>query len=114
MINNDNGEFQNSIKSLIEYKNSLKDNSSGDNAMAKFSIMNKFILGKGKCSILIDKIIANLKQLILEYKFIEKFLNNIDENKYDIFQRFKEIVTNISNKQEKENYINDLKKNQEK
>ena len=110
MINNDNEEFQNSIKSLIEYKNSLKDNSSGDNAMIKFSIMNKIIFGKEKCNILIDKIIANLKQLILEYKFIEKVLNNIDENKSDIFQIFKETVTNISNKQEKENYVSDLKK----
>ena len=36
MINNDNGEFQNSIKSLIDYKNSLNYNSNGDKFMSKF------------------------------------------------------------------------------
>jgi hypothetical protein len=110
MINNDYGEFQKSIKSLIDYKNSLNNNSSGDKFMAKFSIMNKIILGKEKCSILIDKIIVKLKQLILEYNFIKKVLNNIDENQSDIFQRFKEVITSTSNKEEKENYVNDLKK----
>ena len=110
MINDDYGEFQNGIKSLINYKNSLNNNSSGDKFMAKFSIMNKIILGKEKCSILIDKIIVKLKQLILEYNFIKKVLNNIDENQSDIFQRFKEVITSTSNKEEKENYVNDLKK----
>lgn len=109
MINDDYGEFQSSIKSLIEYKNSLNNNTSGDKIMAKFSLMNKIILGKEKCSILIDKIVVKLKQLILEYNFIKKVLNNIDENKSDIFQRFKGVVSNTSNKQEKENYVNDLK-----
>jgi hypothetical protein len=109
MINDDYGEFQSSIKSLIDYKNSLNNNSSGDKIMAKFSLMNKIILGKEKCSILIDKIVVKLKQLILEYNFIKKVLNNIDENKSDIFQRFKGVVSNTSNKQEKENYVNDLK-----
>jgi hypothetical protein len=51
-----------------------------------------------------------LKQLILEYNFIKKVLNNIDENQSDIFQRFKEVITSTSNKEEKENYVNDLKK----
>ena len=110
MINDDYGEFQNSIKSLINYKNSLNNNSSGDKFMTKFSIMNKIILGKEKCSILIDKIVVKLKQLILEYNFIKKVLNNIDENKSDIFQRFKDVVISTSNKEEKENYVNDLKK----
>ena len=110
MINDDYGEFQNSIKSLINYKNSLNNNSSGDKFMTKFSIMNKIILGKEKCSILIDKIIVKLKQLILEYNFIKKVLNNIDENKSDIFQRFKDVVISTTNKEEKENYVNDLKK----
>ena len=105
MINEDYGEFQNSIKSLIDYKNSLNNNSSGDKFLAKFSIMNKIILGKEKCSILIDKIVVKLKQLILEYNFIKKVLNNIDENKSDIFQKFKDAITSISNKQEKENYV---------
>ena len=110
MINNDNVEFQNSFKSLIDYINILNDNSGGDNFITKFSIMNKIILGKEKCSLLIDKIVAKSKQLILEYKFIKKALNNIYEEKFDIFQKFKEIVKNISNKQEKKNYVNDLKK----
>jgi len=51
-----------------------------------------------------------LKQLILEYNFIKKVLNNIDENKSDIFQRFKDVVISTTNKEEKENYVNDLKK----
>jgi hypothetical protein len=110
MINDDYGEFQNSIKSLINYKNSLNNNSSGDKFMTKFSIMNKIILGKEKCSILIDKIVVKLKQLILEYNFIKKVLNNIDENKSDLFQRFKDVVISTSNKEEKENYVNNLKK----
>ena len=110
MINDDYGEFKKSIKSLIDYKNSLNNNSSGDKFMTKFSIMNKIILGKEKCSILIDKIVIKLKQLILEYNFIKKVLNNIDENKSDIFQRFKDVVTSTSNKEEKENFVNDLKK----
>ena len=125
MINDDYGEFQNSIKSLINYKNSLNNNSSGDKFMTKFSIMNKIILGKEKCSIsimnkiilgkekcsiLIDKIVIKLKQLILEYNFIKKVLNNIDENKSDLFQRFKDAVISTSNKEEKENFVNDLKK----
>ena len=110
MINDDYGEFKKSIKSLIDYKNSLNNNSSGDKFMTKFSIMNKIILGKEKCSILIDKIIVKLKQLILEYNFIKKVLNNIDENKSDLFQRFKDAVISTSNKEEKENYVNDLKK----
>jgi len=37
-------------------------------------------------------------------------LNNIDENKSDIFQRFKDVVISTTNKEEKENYVNDLKK----
>ena len=70
--------------------------------------MNKIILGKEKCNILIDKIVVKLKQLILEYYFIKKVLNNIDANKVYMFQRFKEVITK-SNKQDKENYINELK-----
>jgi len=84
IINNDNEEFQNSFKSLIDYKNSLNDNSNSGNFKAKFSIMNKIISTKKKCIILIDKIVAKLKQLILEYKFIKKVLKNIDESKSDI------------------------------
>ena len=59
--------------------------------------MNKIIFVKEKCSILIDKIVFKLEKLILEYNFIKKPLNNINENKCDIFQRFKEMATNISN-----------------
>ena len=107
VINDDYGEFQNNLKSLIGYKTSLND--SGDNKfLTKFSIMNKIILGKEKCNILIDKIVVKLKQLILEYNFIKKVLNNIDANKVYMFQRFKEVITK-SNKQDKENYINELK-----
>ena len=107
MINNDSIEFQNSFKSLIDHKNFLNDNSFCDNVMTKFSNMNKVTFRKEKCSLLIDKIIVKLKQLILEYNIIKKALNNIYEDKFDIFERFKEIFTNISNKQEKKNYVND-------
>ena len=107
MINNDNGEFENSIKSLIYYENSLNDNSRGDKLIDKFSIMNKIFLRKEKCNILIDKIVAKLKQLILEYNFIKKVLNNIEENKSDIFQSLKEIATNINNNQDKKDYDNE-------
>ena len=71
--------------------------------------MNKIILGKEKCSLLIDKIVIKLKQLILEYNFIQKVLKNIDYNKAEIFTKFKDIMSNNSNKQEKDNYINNLK-----
>jgi len=108
MINNGNEEFENSIKSLIDCKNSLNHKSNGDNAMEKLSIMNKIIFRKEKCSILIDKIATKLKQLILEYNLIKKALNNIYEDKSGRFRRFKEIVAIIGNKQEK-NYANDLK-----
>ena len=107
MINNDNGEFENSIKSLIYYENSLNDNSRGDKLIDKFSIMNKIFLRKEKCNILINKIVAKLKQLILEYNFIKKVLNNIEENKSDIFQSLKEIATNINNNQDKKDYDNE-------
>ncbi len=107
MINNDNGEFKNSIKSLIYYKNSLNDKSSSDKLIEKFSIMNKIFLIKEKSNILIDKIVVKLKQLILEYNFIKKVLNNIDENKSDKFQSFREIATNINNNQDKKDYINE-------
>jgi len=69
--------------------------------------MNKIFLIKEKCNILIDKIVVKLKQLILEYNFIKKVLNNIDENKSDKFQSFREIATNINNNQDKKDYINE-------
>ena len=108
ILNDDYTEFQNSLKTLINYKCSL-DDSNNTKFLTKFSIMNKIILGKEKCSLLIDKIVIKLKQLILEYNFIQKVLKNIDYNKAEIFTKFKDIMTNNSNKQEKDNYINNLK-----
>ena len=108
ILNDDYNEFQNSLKTLIEYKSSL-DKSNDNKFLEKFSLMNKIILGKGKCSLLIDKIIIKLRQLILEYNFLKKVINNIDANKADIFMKFKNVITNVNKKQEKENYVNDLK-----
>ena len=71
ILNNDFTEFQNSLKTLIDYKTTF-DDSNTNKFIAKFSIMNKIILGKEKCNILIDKIVIKLKQLILEYNFIKK------------------------------------------
>ena len=108
MISEDFSEFQKGIKSLIEYKTSL--NESNDNKfLTKLSMLNKIILNKEKCCILIDKIIVKIKQLLLEYKFIKKVLNSISENDSDIYKKLKEIVANTNNDQEKESYINNLK-----
>ena len=108
MISEDFNEFQKSIKSLIEYKTSL--NGSCDNKfLTKLSVLNKIILNKEKCCILIDKIIVKIKQLLLEYKFIKKVLNSISENDSDIYKKLKEIAANTNNDQEKESYINNLK-----
>ena len=106
MISEDFNEFQKSIKSLIEYKASLNE-SSENKFLAKLSVLNKIILNKEKCCILIDKIIIKIKQLLLEYKFIKKVLNNISENNSEIYKKLKDIASN--NDQEKESYINNLK-----
>ena len=74
MISEDFSEFQKSIKSLIEYKASLSE-SCDNKFLTKLSVLNKIILNKEKCCILIDKIIIKIKQLLLEYKFIKKVLN---------------------------------------
>ena len=108
ILNNDYTEFQNSLKALIDYKSSL-DESNDNKFLAKFSLMNKIILGKEKCSLLIDKIVIKLRQLILEYNFLQKVLNKIDANKADIFKKFKNVISNVNKKQDKENYVNDLK-----
>ena len=102
IINNDNLELLNSIKLFIDYKKSLNDNSSDGKSMTKFSIMNKSIMGRKKCSILIDKVVAKLEQLIFEYNFIKKVVDNIDEkNNSDISEKLKKIVTSYSNKKNK-------------
>ena len=94
ILNEDYIEFQNSLKTLIEYKSSL-DKSNDNKFLEKFSLMNKIII--------------KLRQLILEYNFLKKVINNIDANKADIFMKFKNVITNVNKKQEKENYVNDLK-----
>ena len=108
MISEDFSEFQKSIKSLIEYKASLNE-SSDNKFLSKLSVLNKIILNKEKCCILIDKIIVKIKQLLLEYKFIKKVLNSISENDSDIYKKLKDIAANTNNDQEKESYINNLK-----
>ena len=72
-------------------------------------MMDKIILGKEKCNLIIDKIITKLNQLILEYSFIKKTINNFDSNKADFFQKLKDIMTNAGKMPEKENYVNNLK-----
>ena len=97
-------------------KDTSKDNDS-KHIMEKYSgvknhrrkMLNKIILNKEKCCILIDKIIVKIKQLLLEYKFIKKVLNSISENDSDIYKKLKEIAANTNNDQEKESYINNLK-----
>ena len=108
LINDDYIEFQNSLKSLIDCKSSY-DNSDSNKFLGKFSMMDKIILGKEKCNLIIDKIITKLNQLILEYSFIKKTINNFDSNKADFFQKLKDIMTNAGKKPEKENYVNNLK-----
>ena len=108
ILNDDFTEFQNSIKSLILFKTTLDEDKS-DKFMAKFSIMNKIILGKEKCNLLIDKIVIKLKQLIMEFNYIKKVMNSFDSNKADAFQKFKDIISNGSNTQEKDNYVNNVK-----
>ena len=108
ILNNDFTEFQNSLKTLIDYKTTF-DDSNTNKFIAKFSIMNKIILGKEKCNILIDKIVIKLKQLILEYNFIKKALNNVDDKKAEFYQKFKEIMAKESKIEDKDNYVDELK-----
>ncbi len=107
VLNNDYVLFQNSLKKLIDYKSNFNDSNSST-FFSKFSIMNKIIVGKERCNLLIDKIIMKLKQLTLEYGFIKKVVNNFDNNKTESFMKFKDIMTN-NKKQENDNYVNDLK-----
>ena len=107
VLNDDYTLFQNSLKKLIGYKSTFNDSNS-NTFFTKFSIMNKIIVGKEKCNLLIDKIIMKLKQLILEYSFIRKAVNNFDNNKTDFYMKLKGVMTD-NKKQEKDNYVNDLK-----
>jgi len=107
MLNVDFIEFQRSIKNLIITQESL--NNENDKFLTKFTVMNKIILAKEKCNLLIEKIIIKLKQLILEYNFIQKVLGNIEMNKNNNFMKFKEVMSNVQKKQEKENYFGEVK-----
>ena len=107
MLNVDFNEFQRSIKNLITSQEDL--NKTDDKFLTKFSMMNKIIKAKEKCNLLIDKIIIKLKQLILEYNFIQKVLGNIEVSKNNNFMKFKEVMTNVKKKQEKENYFGEVK-----
>ena len=109
MLNVDFNEFQRSIKNLILTQESL--NKTDDKFLTKFSVMNKVIMAKEKCNLLIDKIIIKLKQLILEYNFIQKVLGNVELNKNNNFMKFKEVMSNVKKKQEKENYFGQVKNN---
>ena len=108
MLNVDFNEFQRSIKNLIIAQESL-NKSENDKFLVKFTVMNNIIMAKEKCNLLIDKIIIKLKQLILEYNFIKKVLGNIDVNKNNNFMKFKEVMSNVTKKQEKENYFGEVK-----
>lgn len=108
VLNDDYTEFKNCLKSLINFKEALDDDKS-NKFMANFSIMNKIILGKEKCNLLIDKIVIKLKQLLMEYNYIKKVLNSFEANKVDVFQKFRDIMTIGSNIKEKDNYVNNVK-----
>ena len=108
MLNVDFNEFQRSIKNLIMTQESL-NKSENDKFLNKFSTMNKIIMAKEKCNLLIDKIIIKLKQLILEYNFIQKVLGNIEVNKNNNFIKFQEVMSNVKKKQEKDNYFGEVK-----
>ena len=110
MLNVDFNEFQRSIKNLIITQESLKS-SENNKFLTQFAAMNKIIMAKEKCNLLIDKIVIKLKQLILEYNFIQKVLGNIELNKNNNFVKFKEVMSNVNKKQEKENYFGEVKKN---
>ena len=110
MLNVDFIEFQRSIKNLILTQESLKS-SENNKFITQFAVMNKVIMAKEKCNLLIDKIIIKLKQLILEYNFIQKVLGNIELNKNNNFVKFKEVMSNVNKKQEKENYFGEVKNN---
>lgn len=109
LLNEKYSEFQKSIKNLIDYKSSL-DGSNSNKFMAKFSVINKIILEKEKCCLLIDQIVTKLKQIFLEYNYIKKLLNNINPKKNEFFQKIIEIMSNINQYQEKENYVTELKR----
>ena len=108
MLNVDFNEFQRSIKNLIITQESL-NKSENDKFLNKFSTMNKIIMAKEKCNLLIDKIIIKLKQLILEYNFIQKVLGNIEMNKNNNFIKFQEVMSTVKKKQEKDNYFGEVK-----
>ena len=107
MLNVDFNEFQRSINNLIITQDSLSK--SDDKFLTKFSTMNKIIMAKEKCNLLIDKIIIKLKQLILEYNFIQKVLDNIEINKNNNFIKFQEVMSNVKKKKERENYFAEVK-----
>ena len=109
VLNGDFAEFHNCLSSLMNVKNNF-DNEKSNKFITKFSIMNNIILGKEKCNFLIDKIVIKLKQLILEYNYIKKVLNSFDANKVDVFQKFKDIMTQENiNHENGNNYVNGVK-----
>ena len=110
-MNDDYNEFQNNLKTLKNYKTSL-DDSNNNKFLIKFSFLNKIILGKKKCILLIDEMITKSSQIMLEYNFIKKIFNSIDTNKVNkvvIFQKFKDVMSTTYSKQEKGNFIQNLK-----
>ena len=66
-------------------------------------------MAKEKCNLLIEKIIIKLKQLILEYNFIQKVLDSVEMNKNSNFIKFQEVMSNVKKKKEKENYFAEVK-----
>ena len=100
VLNEEYSIFQNCLKSLLDYKSSL-DDSNSNKFIGKFSVINKIILEKEKCSLLIEQIITKLKQIILEFNFIKQMLNNISSNKNELFLKVKEIMAKIDHYKEK-------------
>ena len=106
ILDEDYSQFQKSLKSLVDYKSSFCDTYSNNKISNKFSALNKIIFEKEKCSLLIDKIVNKLKQIILEYDFIKRVLKNSDKRP-EFFNKLKEI--NFGDLKENEHYVNDVK-----
>ena len=106
ILDEDYSQFQKSLKSLADYKSSFCDTYSNNKISNKFSALNKIIFEKEKCSLLIDKIVNKLKQIILEYDFIKRVLKNSDKRP-EFFNKLKEI--NFGDLKENEHYVNDVK-----
>lgn len=111
LLDTDYAEYQRCLESLSKYRHTLYDKfTTPTNIIGN---MNKIIVGKEKCNLIIDKIIIKLKQLILEFNFIKKIICAFHENDNvkNVIDKFKDVIRNDLNKKEKEDYFNNLRIN---